>query len=244
MAGLLTAAEERSLAEAVARGDRAARQRMIEANIGLVHTIALHFRGKGLDLDDLVAEGTLGLIHAVKLFDPAVGTRFGTYAGYWIKQAMRNAIITTRPTVRLPNGLFYRLTRWRAVERELTVARGHPPDPAEVDDVMGLTPQQRRLAARARALRLAPMTEDWEPSTGPDLRLDQADLLDGVRWRLRRLTDREQRIVSLRYGLDGPPQTGAAVGRAVGLSRQRTDMILRLAVARLRELCGAEGGRT
>ena len=122
--GLLSAAEERVLADAIARGDRDARSRMIQANLRLVVKIAREYLGRGMVLDDLIGEGNLGLIRAAEDYDPRFGTRFSTYASYWIKQAIRHALINTTATIRLPAHMVGLLTRWRRAERTLSRERG------------------------------------------------------------------------------------------------------------------------
>src|SRR5262245_47819249 len=112
---LLTAAEECALAEAIARGDHEAKARMVQANLRLVVKIARDYVGRGLVLDDLIGEGNLGLIRAAEDFDPRFGTRFSTYASYWIKQAIRHALINTTATIRLPAHMVGLLTKWRRV---------------------------------------------------------------------------------------------------------------------------------
>ena len=116
---LLTAAEECTLAEAIARGDLDARTRMIQANLRLVVKIALDYVGRGMVLEDLIGEGNLGLIRAAEEFEPRFGTRFSTYASYWIKQSIRHALINTTSTIRLPAHMVGLLTKWRRAERTL-----------------------------------------------------------------------------------------------------------------------------
>src|SRR5262245_62413090 len=116
---LLSAAEERALAEAIARGDREARSRMIQANLRLVVKIARDYLGRGMVLDDLIGEGNVGLIRAAEDYDPRFGTRFSTYASYWIKQSIRHALINTTATIRLPAHMVNLLTKWRRSERAL-----------------------------------------------------------------------------------------------------------------------------
>ncbi len=116
---LLTAAEECSLAEAIARGDKNARTRMIQSNLRLVVKIAREYLGRGMVLEDLIGEGNLGLIRATEEFQPCFGTRFSTYAGYWIKQSIRHALINTTSTIRLPAHMVGLLTKWRRAERSL-----------------------------------------------------------------------------------------------------------------------------
>src|SRR4051794_33838160 len=154
---LLSAAEERSLAEAIAEGDTDARTRMIQANLRLVVKIAREYVGRGLSLDDLVGEGNLGLIRAAEEYDPKFGTRFSTYASYWIKQAIRHALINTTTTIRLPAHMVGLLTKWRRVERALRREMGREPSPEQIADMLGLSPAQRTMvdrALRARKLRL------------------------------------------------------------------------------------------
>src|SRR3954469_5006615 len=154
---LLSAGEERELAEAIARGDRDARALMIQANLRLVVKIARDYLGRGLVLDALFGEGILGLIRAAEEFDPRFGTRFSTYASYWIKQAIRHALINTAATIRLPAHMVNLLTKWRRAERALTRELGCTPTTDQVAVALGLTDTQRILvekARRARQLRL------------------------------------------------------------------------------------------
>src|SRR6185312_16527114 len=109
-----------ALAEAIARGDRDARTRMIRANLRLVVKIARDYVGRGLVLDDLIGEGNLGLIRAAEEYNPSFGTRFSTYASYWIKQAIRHALTNTTATIRLPAHMVGLLSKWRKAERALT----------------------------------------------------------------------------------------------------------------------------
>ena len=122
---LLTAAEECALAEAIAQGDKDARGRMIQANLRLVMKIARDFIGRGMVLEDLVGEGNLGLIRAAEEFQPRYGTRFSTYAAYWIKQSIRHALINTTSTIRLPAHMVGLLTKWRR-DRAGSVTRTRP----------------------------------------------------------------------------------------------------------------------
>jgi RNA polymerase sigma factor (sigma-70 family) len=146
----LTAAEETNLAVAIADGDKEALARMIQANLLLVVTIARDFTRRGLAFDDLVAEGNLGLIRAAKDFQPRFGTRFSTYAGYWIKQAIRHALINTTSTIRLPTHMVTMLTKWRRAERALASGRDETPSFDEVAAVIGLNESQKRMVADAR----------------------------------------------------------------------------------------------
>ncbi len=116
---LLTAAEECAMAQAIGRGDDDARSRMIQANLRLVVKISRDYLGRGLVLEDLIGEGNVGLIRAAEEFEPRFGTRFSTYASYWIKQSMRHALNNTTSTIRLPAHMVGILTKWRRAERAL-----------------------------------------------------------------------------------------------------------------------------
>jgi RNA polymerase primary sigma factor len=232
---LLSAAEERALAEAIARGDRDARTRMIRANLRLVVKIAREYVGRGMVLDDLIGEGNLGLIRAAEEYDPQFGTRFSTYASYWIKQAIRHALINTTATIRLPAHMVGLLTKWRRAERALAKEFGHAPTTTQVAVSLGLTDAQTALvekALRARHLRLeSGGTEDggsWAPDESadtaretPDARLEADDERQSLLRRLDRLDARERAILCLRFGLGGEtPLTLKEVGRRLGVTRE------------------------
>ncbi len=231
---LLSAAEERSLAEAIARGDRDARTRMIQANLRLVVKIAREYGGRGMMLDDLIGEGNLGLIRASEEYDPAFGTRFSTYASYWIKQAIRHALINTNSTIRLPAHMVGLLTKWRRAERALTKELGCLPTTEQVSDLLGLTESQKQLvekARRARQLRLESGGGDegngWSPDESaaeresPDASLEADDERRHLLRRLERLDARERAILALRFGLEGEvPLTLKEVGKRLGVTRE------------------------
>jgi RNA polymerase primary sigma factor len=242
---LLTAAEERALAEAIARGDRDARTRMIQANLRLVVKIARDYVGRGLVLDDLIGEGNLGLIRAAEEFDPAFGTRFSTYASYWIKQAIRHALINTTATIRLPAHMVGLLTRWRRAERTLCRSFGYVPTPDQVAISLGLSDSQRELvekALRASQLRFESGGEagGWSPddsaesSERPEAMLEADDERRDLRRRMERLDDRERAILALRFGLEGElPMTLKEVGRRLGVTREWVRKIELRAVRKL-----------
>ena len=233
---LLTAAEEHTLAEAIAQGDREARARMIQANLRLVVKIAREYVGRGMLLDDLIGEGNLGLIRAAEEYDPRFGTRFSTYASYWIKQAIRHALINTASTIRLPAHMVGLLTKWRRAERSLTRDFGYRPTAEQIAVSLGLSDAQKALvdkAHRARQIRLeSGGGEDggtWSPeeataesdSSSPDAVLEADDEREFLRHRLQRLDARERAILSLRFGLEGEiPHTLKEVGRRLGVTRE------------------------
>jgi RNA polymerase primary sigma factor len=231
---LLSAAEERDLAEAIAQGNGDARARMIQANLRLVVKIARDYLGRGMVLDDLIGEGNLGLIRAAEEFDPRFGTRFSTYASYWIKQAIRHALINTSATIRLPAHMVNLLTRWRRAERALTRELGCTPTADRVAVELGLTDGQRLLvekARRATQLRLESSAGesgvDWSVDEtsqyvdAPDATLEAEDERQSLLRRMQRLDDRERSILTLRFGLEGEvPLTLKEVGRRLGVTRE------------------------
>ncbi len=251
---LLSAAEERSLAEAIARGDRDARARMIQANLRLVVKIAREYVGRGMTLDDLIGEGNLGLIRATEEFDVRFGTRFSTYASYWIKQAIRHALINTTATIRLPAHMVGLLTKWRRAERALTRQFGYPPTPDQIAVSLGLTDSQKALvekARRARQLRLESGGGDeagaWSPDDSPaepdapDAVLEADDERQNLLRRLDRLDARERAILALRFGLEGElPLTLKEVGRRLGVTREWVRKIEIRAVRKLDDSAAAE----
>jgi RNA polymerase primary sigma factor len=231
---LLSAVEERELAEAIAQGDRDARARMIQANLRLVVKIARDYLGRGMVLDDLIGEGNLGLIRAAEEFDPRFGTRFSTYASYWIKQAIRHALINTAATIRLPAHMVNLLTKWRRSERALTRGLGCPPTTDQIAVDLGLTDAQRILvekARRATQLRLESASGegggDWSAdeasitAEAPDAMLEADDERQSLLRRMQRLDERERSILTLRFGLEGEvPLTLKEVGRRLGVTRE------------------------
>ena len=229
---LLSAAEECALARAIAAGDRDASSRMIRANLRLVVRIARDYVGRGLSIEDLIGEGNLGLIRATEEFDPSFGTRFSTYASYWIKQAIRHALTNTTATIRLPAHMVTLLSKWRKAERVLNRELGQPATFDQIATSLRLTDAQRTLVERARrASSLRPDggddNHDWSTDTtgddrfAPDQAMEADDERRELRHRLDQLEPRERTILILRFGLDGDePMTLKEVGLRLGVTRE------------------------
>src|ERR1700688_194554 len=149
---LLTADEEKELAYKIAKGDTEARDQMVRANLRLVVNIARGYTGKGLALQDLIEEGNLGLLRAVEGFDPAMGTRFSTYASYWIKQSIKRALINTAKTIRIPAYMVELLSKWRRANVRLTEELARTPTPEEIARVLGLP--KKKLPIIKKAIRI------------------------------------------------------------------------------------------
>lgn len=244
---LLSAAEERELAEAIASGNQDARSHLIQANLRLVVRIARDYLGRGMMLEDLIGEGNLGLIRAAEDYDPKFGTRFSTYASYWIKQAIRHALINTTSTIRLPAHMFGLLSRWRRTERVLCRELGRTPTFEEIADALELTETQKSLVAKARTanqLKLESCLSDDDGAWSPDVSMDPSEApevaleLDEERAeilrRMSQLEDRERQVLILRFGLMGEePLTLKEIGRRLGVTREWVRKIELRAVSRL-----------
>src|SRR5208283_1218763 len=160
---LLTADQERQLAYRIAKADSEARDQMVRANLRLVVNIARSYTSKGLSLPDLIEEGNLGLLRAVEGFDPSMNTRFSTYASYWIKQAIRRALVNTAKTIRIPVHMVELLSKWHKASIQLQDKLGRTPTPEEIARSVGLP--KKKLATIQKAIRvstLAPPPEQNE----------------------------------------------------------------------------------
>jgi RNA polymerase primary sigma factor len=246
---LLSAGEERDLAAAIARGDEEARARMIRANLRLVVRVARDYIGRGLSLDDLVGEGNLGLIRAVRDYDPAFGCRFSTYAGHWIKQAIRRALLVTTPTIRVPSHMANLLAKWERARRVLARVLDREPSREEVGDRLRLSAPQRAMVAHAFEARMFHLDarrgdpdcearpvvyEIPDPSPGPEAEAEQADARREVTRRLHRLDSQEREIIHLRFGLSWrAPLTYREIGARLEYSREWVRRIERKALAKL-----------
>ena len=244
---LLTPAEEIELARRVEEGDQAARERMVQANLRLVVSIAHRHRGHGLAMGDMVQEGVIGLIRAVDRFDWRRGLRFSTYATLWVRQAISRAVDTHGRSLRVPVRLAQRERAMTRAERELHGRLGRRPTDAEVAREAGLPDGQvadLRQAARRVSSLDRPVGEAGDQLTLGDMLAAPGDGADDralLRMRrralhaaLRRLPDRSRHVVMLRHGLAArPPMTLAEIGRHLGLSAERVRQIEAEAMRRL-----------
>jgi RNA polymerase primary sigma factor len=246
---LLKAEEEQELAYRIEDGDSEARDQMVRANLRLVVKIARGYTGKGLSLQDLIAEGNLGLLRAVEGFDPSMNIRFSTYASYWIKQSIKRAVINTGKTVRVPAYMFDLLVKWRRATNELQEKLGRAPTQEEVAHHLKLPKKKFAIIKKAIRVYSAGLQSDqaesaWpleelvtdNESATPDNKMMRADDLSQVLDLLDQMDPREAKVLRLRFGLDGEePMTLKDIGGRLGLTRERVRQIEREALSKLRE---------
>jgi RNA polymerase primary sigma factor len=244
---LLSADDEHDLAVAIGTGDVQARDRMVRANLRLVVNIARGYTGKGLGLQDLIEEGNLGLLRAVEGFDPGVGTRFSTYASYWIKQSIKRALINTAKTIRIPAYMVELLSKWRRATARLSDELGRTPTPEEIARVLGLPRKKLPIIKKAiRIYNLTPQTDQadagWslgemiadERVRTPEVEMVESDNLVHVMQQLETMDPREATVLRMRFGIDGhEPKTLKEIGESLGLTRERVRQIETEALGKL-----------
>ncbi|MEY2485416.1 MAG: polymerase primary sigma factor [Verrucomicrobiota bacterium] len=245
---LLTPEQEIELAAKIKKGDAAARERMINANLRLVVTIARDYADLGLPVLDLISEGNIGLTKAVERFDPAKGAKLSTYAMWWIKQSIKRALANQSKTIRLPVHLSDKLAKMRRVSLQMSDEFGREPTDEELGEEIGIA---RDKVARLKSLGIRPASLDApigdddstafgeiigdEAAQTPFELLRDKNLRSEMSSLLEVLDQREKKIIFERFGLNGgQPKTLEDVGKNFGITRERIRQLQNVALAKLR----------
>ena len=245
---LLTSEEEAELAKRMLEGDEQAKQKLSEANLRLVVSIAKRYVGRGMLFLDLIQEGNLGLMKAVEKFDYTKGFKFSTYATWWIRQAITRAIADQARTIRIPVHMVETINRQVRAQRQLLQELGREPTPEEIADFMGITPEKvveiQKIAQDPVSLEtpigeeedshLVDFIEDTKATPPSDVAA-QTMLREQLIAALHKLTPREEKVIRLRYGLDdGKQRTLEEVGKEFNVTRERIRQIEAKALRKLR----------
>ena len=246
---LLSQEEEKRLALAAKAGDSEAKTKLINANLRLVVKIAHDFKRRGLSLNDLIAEGNVGLMKAVNMFDPSKGAKLSSYAAWWIKQSMRRAILNQTHLVRVPLQNQQKSMKVVAERRRLSAELGRTPTEEEIAESLNLTPRMVANARNGIITTIYLEAQIGKDSDGtyadiiPDSTADSPEeivigdeLSTGLLDVSATLDSRERQILTMRFGLDGrPPMTLEQVSAAIGRTRERVRQLQNNALKKLRE---------
>ena len=246
---LLTHADEIRLAKGIARGCKRSKDRLVEANLRLVVSIAKKYRGRGVSFLDLIQEGNLGLIRAAEKFDHTKGYKFSTYATWWIRQAITRAIADKGRTIRIPVHMVEKVNKFHRTHRRMTQFLGREPEDEEIAFELDITVEEiarlREISQRAISLE-TPVGEEDSSELGdfledsaavtPTEAVSESLLKAHLRESLNELPERERQIIELRFGMkDDRPRTLEEVGREFDITRERVRQIQMKTLNLLRE---------